>query len=93
MKLPQIDVHSVVTLIGALALTAFIFVHPEGWSLLDLAGAYGLINTGQTIGNLGKGGQRAMQGGSVAPDQIVPPTSAAESPAVPLAPTPREETP
>ena len=51
----RIDTHSVVTVIGALALTAFIFAHPSGWALLDIAGAYALLNGGQTLGNLGKG--------------------------------------
>ena len=72
MKL--MDIHSIVTLIGSLTVTAFIFVHPTGLGLLDIAGAYALLNGGQTIGALGKGGQRALQGGSTAPDKIIPPS-------------------
>ncbi len=69
----MLDTHSIVTIIGALALTAFIFLHPEPLGLLDIAGAYALLNGGQTVGALGKGGQRWMQGGSTAPDKIIPP--------------------
>jgi hypothetical protein len=85
MKYAWPDTHSVVTYIGAIALTSFIFVHPSGWALYDIAGSFALLNGGQTIGNLGKGKQREIQGGSVAPDTINPPAALSKESPVPLA--------
>jgi len=73
MKWTWPDVHSVVTVIGALAITAFAFLHSEDWTLQDIAFAYMTLNGGQTIGALGQGGKRWMQGGSTSPTLINPP--------------------
>jgi hypothetical protein len=74
MKLPE--THDLVTLIGALAVTAFIFIYPDRTGvLLDIAGAFSIINGGQMLGSLGMGGKRWMQGGTLAPDTIVPPAA------------------
>jgi hypothetical protein len=64
MKWTWPDVHSVVTVVRALAITAFAFLHSADWTLQDIAFAYMTLNGGQTIGALGQGGKRWMQGGS-----------------------------
>ena len=84
------DVHSIVTVIGALAVTAFVFLHPGTLTLEDIALAYLTINGGQSIGALGQGGKRWMQGGSMAPDTIITPITTKET-GSPLAPTPTGE--
>ena len=81
-KLP--DTHSAISALGALALTGFIFLHPQGLTIEDIGLAFLTINGGQTVGALGKGGQRLMQGGSTAPDQIIPPGPAPEVTRVPF---------
>ena len=72
MKL--MDIHSLVTLIGAIVIAVFSFLYPDKTDSLPwIAGAFFGLNTGQAIGYLGKGGQRALQGGSTAPDKIISP--------------------
>jgi hypothetical protein len=74
MTLPIPNTHDVVTAIGAVTITAFAFIYPDKSSVLwEIAGAYGLINGGQMLGNLGQGGKRWMQGGAEAPSTINPP--------------------
>ena len=94
MTLPLPNTHDVVTMIGAVTITTFAFVYPDKSAVLwEIAGAYGLINGGQMLGNLGQGGKRWMQGGSIAPDVITAPkpASAPEPQSSPLVPSTHKE--
>ena len=85
MNLPIPNTHDVVTAIGAVTITTFAFVYPDKSDVLwEIAIAFTAINGGQMLGNLGQGGKRWMQGGSTAPDTIIPPGAPKETTA-PLA--------
>jgi hypothetical protein len=92
MTLPQMpNTHDIVTMMGAISVSVFAFMYPDKSAVLwEIAGAYAGLNGGQMLGNIGQGAKRFMQGGTVAPLQIVAPMANKETVA-PLAEPPGEK--
>ena len=74
------NTHDVVTMMGAISVSAFAFLYPDKSAVLwEIAGAYAALNGGQMLGNIGQGAKRFMQGGTIAPLQIVAPVANKEA--------------
>lgn len=92
MTLPQLpNTHDIVTMMGAISVSVFAFMYPDKSAVLwEIAGAYAGLNGGQMLGNICQGAKRFMQGGSVAPLQIIAPVANKDA-ANPLAQAPGEK--
>ncbi len=69
----KVDTHDIVIGIGTLALTAWLFVHPQAWPLWEITAAYVGLACGQGGAEAAIGLRNRLQGGSTPPDVIVPP--------------------